>query len=613
AEAVSTTCYVLNRVLVTKPQNKTPYELLLPITAENKANKTAGPKETNNSAGTQDGFDSSKANNGDEKLNEDTDSKTNKKPVDQEDQAFLEELERLKGQAKKANDAAETLRKMFAQSTKDFLLQVGAARASSTNYILVDLPFRKKEIRTKWVYKNKKDERGVVVRNKARIFLAFASYMGFIVYQMDVKSSFLYGKIDEEVYVSQPSGFIDPKFPNTVYKVVKALYGLHQAPRAWYATLSTFLVQSGYKRGLIDKTLLMKKDKKDIMLTASTSIVTKKPLVKGEEAVVMDVHLYRSMIGSLMHLTASRPDIMYEDSFKCWLITTPQMVINLPCLTDKKELATPGQMTTGKELSNPLMAGSLPKTTLPTKLVNAARLKLTTARVYDAEGTYCLTNIEIFEGLAKIGYEKPSGKHTFYKAFFSLLWKFMIHTILQCLSVKTTSWNEFSSTMASAIIYLDKNQKSNFSRDFDTPLLTKKVFANMKRVGILQADAQSIPITTEPSTSKPQKKHKAKRKYTQEFDVPPTESPTEQNLPSPSNDLLPSVEDSLKLKELMEIEKLEGRVKRLEEENRMLKELKSVHSTDDADKFVIEKEKSSKQGRKIADINVDFEINLEKA
>ncbi|GKF69765.1 putative ribonuclease H-like domain-containing protein [Tanacetum coccineum] len=99
-----------------------------------------------------------------------------------------------------------------------------------------------------------------------RIFLAFASYMGFIVYQMDVKNAFLFGIIDEEVYVSQPPGFVDPKFPKKVYKVVKALYGLHQAPRAWYATLSTFLLKSGYRRGTIDKTLFIKKDKNDIML-----------------------------------------------------------------------------------------------------------------------------------------------------------------------------------------------------------------------------------------------------------------------------------------------------------------------------------------------------------
>ncbi|GKF78072.1 putative ribonuclease H-like domain-containing protein, partial [Tanacetum coccineum] len=93
-----------------------------------------------------------------------------------------------------------------------------------------------------------------------RLFLAFASFMRFIVYQMDVKSTFLYGTIDEEVYVSQPPGFVDP------YKVVKALYGLHQAPRAWYATLSTFLEKHGYRSGTIDKTLFIKKDKKDIML-----------------------------------------------------------------------------------------------------------------------------------------------------------------------------------------------------------------------------------------------------------------------------------------------------------------------------------------------------------
>ncbi|GJU11941.1 ribonuclease H-like domain-containing protein [Tanacetum coccineum] len=161
-------------------------------------------------------------------------------------------------------------------------------------WILVDLPHGAKVIGTKWVYRNKRDKRGVVVRNKARLvaqghrqeegidydevfapvarieairlFLAFALFMGFIVYQMDVKSAFLYGTIDEEVYVSQPPGFIDPGHPKKVYKVVKALYGLHQAPRAWYATLSSFLKEHGYRRGSIDKTLFIKKNNKDIML-----------------------------------------------------------------------------------------------------------------------------------------------------------------------------------------------------------------------------------------------------------------------------------------------------------------------------------------------------------
>ena len=99
-----------------------------------------------------------------------------------------------------------------------------------------------------------------------RLFLAFASYLGFPVYQMDFKSAFLYGTIQEEVYVKQPHGFEDPAHPNKVYKVIKALYDLHQAPRAWYERISTFLLQHGYRRGAIDKTLFIKRDKKDIML-----------------------------------------------------------------------------------------------------------------------------------------------------------------------------------------------------------------------------------------------------------------------------------------------------------------------------------------------------------
>ncbi|GJT27743.1 putative ribonuclease H-like domain-containing protein [Tanacetum coccineum] len=94
-----------------------------------------------------------------------------------------------------------------------------------------------------------------------RLFLAYASFKDFVVYQMDVKSDFLYGKIEEEVYVCQPPGFEDPDFPDRVYKVEKALYGLHQAPRAWYETLSTYLLDNGFQRGKIDKTLFIKRHK----------------------------------------------------------------------------------------------------------------------------------------------------------------------------------------------------------------------------------------------------------------------------------------------------------------------------------------------------------------
>ncbi|GJY41746.1 putative ribonuclease H-like domain-containing protein [Tanacetum coccineum] len=272
--------------------------------------------------------------------------------------------------------------------------------------------FGHRAIGTKWVYKNKKDERGIVIRNKARliaqghtqeeginydevfapvarikairIFLAYASYMGFMVYQMDVKSAFLYGQIEEEVYVCQPPGFEDPDHPDKVYKVVKALYGLHQAPRAWYDTLANYLLCNGFQRGKIDQTLFIKRQKGHILLvqiyvddiifgstkkelcdefeklmkdkfqmssmgeltfflglqvqqkkkgifisqdkyvheilrkynytdvkSASTPTDLEKPLVQDGDVADVDEHLYRSMIGSLMYLTASRPDIMF--------------------------------------------------------------------------------------------------------------------------------------------------------------------------------------------------------------------------------------------------------------------------------------------------------------
>ncbi|GJY75180.1 putative ribonuclease H-like domain-containing protein, partial [Tanacetum coccineum] len=150
---------------------------------------------------------------------------------------------------------------VYSDDDEDVGTEVDMTNFDTHIHTLVDLPYGKRAIGTKWVYRNKKDERGIVVRNKARLvaqgytqeegidydevfapvarieairlFLAYASFMNFIVYQMDVKSAFLYGKIKEEVYVCQSPGFEDPEFPDRVYKVEKALYGLHQAPRAW--------------------------------------------------------------------------------------------------------------------------------------------------------------------------------------------------------------------------------------------------------------------------------------------------------------------------------------------------------------------------------------------
>ncbi|GJS15621.1 putative ribonuclease H-like domain-containing protein [Tanacetum coccineum] len=187
-------------------------------------------------------------------------------------------------------------------------------------WVLVDLPYGKKAIGTKWVYQNKKDERGVVVRNKARLVAQGHRQEEGIDYdesiKWNVKSAFLYGKIDERGYVSQPPGFLDPKYPQKVYKVVKALYGLHQAPRAWYATLSTFLLKNGYRRGPFDK-ISPKKDKHDIILVQVyvDDIIfgsTKKSWCDEFEALMKSrFQMSLSMIGSLMYLTASRPDIMF--------------------------------------------------------------------------------------------------------------------------------------------------------------------------------------------------------------------------------------------------------------------------------------------------------------
>nr|GEY49842.1 copia protein [Tanacetum cinerariifolium] len=234
---------------------------------------------------------------------------------------------------------------------------------------------------------NKLDERGIVIRNKARLVAQGHTQEEGIDYDevFAPVSTFLYGKIKEEVYVCQPLGFKDPDFPDKVYKVENALYGLHQAPRAWYETLSTYLLNNRFQRGKIDKTLFIRRHKGDILLvqvyiddiifgstkkelctsferlmhgkfqlssmgelsfflemqvkqkqdglfisqdkyvaeilkkfefsevkTASTPMKTQNPLLKDEDGEEVDLHIYRLIIGSLMYLTSSRPDIMFD-------------------------------------------------------------------------------------------------------------------------------------------------------------------------------------------------------------------------------------------------------------------------------------------------------------
>ncbi|GJT90009.1 retrovirus-related pol polyprotein from transposon TNT 1-94 [Tanacetum coccineum] len=551
----------------------------------------------------------------------------------------------------------------------------------------------KRAIGTKWVFRNKKDERGIVIKNKARLvaqgytqeegidydevfapvtrieairlFLAYASFKDFVLYQIDVKSDFLYGKIEVQVYVCQPLGFEDPDFPDKVYKVEKALYGLHQALRAWYETLSPYLLDNGFQRGKIDKALLIKRDKglqvkqkedgifinQDKYVTkilkkfgftnfktASTPIETQKPLLKDEDGEEVDVHFYRSMIGSLMYLTSSRHNIMFamctcasyqvnpkvshlyavkrifrylKGQLKLGLWYPKDSPFDLVAYTDsdyagasldrksttgeaeyvaassccgqvlwiqnqlldygdcnEKKLIQIVKIHTDKNVADLLTKAFDAKTVNEEvqlqALVDGKKVIITESTIRrdpqleNAEGIACLSNAAIFEQLTLIGYEKLLQKLTFYKAFFSPQWIFLIHIILQCLSAKTTAWNKFSRTMASAIICLATNQMFNFSKYifesmvknldnvgkflmyprfvqvflnkqvdemskhngiYVTPSHTKKIFGNMKRVR-KGFSGRAIPLFPTMVKQKP-------RKHRKDTQIPQSSGPTD--------------------------------------------------------------------------------------
>nr|GEW77138.1 opie2 pol protein [Tanacetum cinerariifolium] len=178
--------------------------------------------------------------------------------------------------------------------TKDHPLYKIIGDPKSSVCTRVPKPEGKTVIKTKWIFKNKKDESCLVIRNKARLvaveysqqegidydetfalvarikairlFLAYAAHKDFTVFQMDVKTSFLNGILKEQVYVAKPLGFVSKQYPDHVYALDKALYGLKQAPRAWYDVLSKFLIDSGFHKGSIDTTLFIKKKGEHIML-----------------------------------------------------------------------------------------------------------------------------------------------------------------------------------------------------------------------------------------------------------------------------------------------------------------------------------------------------------
>ncbi|GJX60377.1 retrotransposon protein, putative, unclassified [Tanacetum coccineum] len=130
--------------------------------------------------------------------------------------------------------------------------------------------------------------------------------MNMVVYQMDMKTMFLNGNLREEVYVSQPDGFVDPDNPNHVYKLKKALYGLKQAPRAWYDMLSSFLISQDFSKGSVDPTMFIRKEGKELLLV---SLLT---LDEDKEGKAVDPSHYRGMIGTFLYLTGKFRDADHD-------------------------------------------------------------------------------------------------------------------------------------------------------------------------------------------------------------------------------------------------------------------------------------------------------------
>nr|GEW74687.1 hypothetical protein [Tanacetum cinerariifolium] len=503
-------------------------------------------------------------------------------------------------------------------------------------HVSPNLPKGKRAVGSKWVFRNKKDERGIVIRNKARLvaqghtqeegidykevfapvarieairlFLAYASFIGFMVYQMDVKSAFLYGTIEEEVgkidqmFIKKQNGDIlqvqvyvdDIIFRSTNKDLCKAFEKLMK-DKFQTSSMGEHTFFLGLQVKQKDNGIFIGKDKyvaeilRKFGLTdgksASTPINTEKPLLKDPDGEDVDVHTYRLMIGSLMYLTSSRPDIMFVVYACARFQVTPKVShlhavkrifrylkgkphlglwypkdspFNLVAYFDSdyagaslvRKSTTRGCQFLGCRLIS-VTAVRLIITAISYKLmmfgltIDAAHLMLLVRidgkpnhlcfvykeilasvsikksndvvrlqalidrkkviitedsirqalRLDDADGVDCLPNEEIFAKLARMGYEKPSTKLTFYKAFFSAQWKFLIHTILQCMSAKRTSWNEFSSSMASAVICLATDAPEDEDEDEDDDhetcaTLTKKV-ANLEQDKI----AQAIEIT----------------------------------------------------------------------------------------------------------------------
>nr|GEU99524.1 hypothetical protein [Tanacetum cinerariifolium] len=306
-------------------------------------------------------------------------------------------------------------------------------------WTLVDLPNRKRAIGTKWIFKNKKDERGIVIRNKARLiaqghtqeegvdydevfahvarieairlFLAYASFKDFVVYQMDVKSAFLYEKTKQELYVCQPPGFEDPNFLDRVYKVKKALYGLHQA-------LEHGLQVKQEKDGIFisqDKYVveILKKFEFTEVKNASTPMETQKPLLKDKDGEEVDVHMYRYQVNlNVSHLHAVKRIFRYlkgQPKLGLWYPKDSSFDLVAYIDSDYAGERLDKKSTTGEQFWSTTVAKTINVEAQIRDRVDGKKLIISEAsirrdlKLADEEGVDCLPNSTIFEQLASMG------------------------------------------------------------------------------------------------------------------------------------------------------------------------------------------------------------------
>nr|GEY60352.1 putative ribonuclease H-like domain-containing protein [Tanacetum cinerariifolium] len=417
-------------------------------------------------------------------------------------------------------------------------------------WTLVDCPKGVRPIGTKWVLKNKKDERGIVIRNKAklvvqghtqeegidydevfalvarieaiRLFLAYASFMGFTVYQMDVKSAFLNSSIDEEVYMMQPLGFQDPKFLTKVYKVEKAMYGLHQAPRAWYAYSDSDYggATQDHKsttRGcqFLGRRLISWQCKKQTIMATST---TKAEYVAAASCCGQVMWIQNQLLdyGDCFEKKLISVDHTHTDENVADLLTKPfdagrfqYLVVEHDvrlCQGNSQHLyfVKSEHNVNFHPMVDFIEASPLryALTVKPTVYISHIRQFWSTARIETTEeGTKILATVdELFEIITLMGYNiSPNQKFTFQKGQFSHKWKYLIHTIMQCISPKSTGFNEFSSNIATTLVCLATNKTYNFLKMIFDGLV--KNVNNKDRETI--AKSSTLPYDSAPKVTSP--------------------------------------------------------------------------------------------------------------